>query len=628
MYCRAKCVMASRGFAIYEVDFMKKVYVISAIILALLLTGCEKNTPTEISNIEENPFIQTRAMPDTAHSKALELISERPYSYTGLVEALENSGFARAEASDAADSCGADWDEQALQAAKKELDMYPYSYENLIKNLEEWKDFTHEQAVYAADNCGADWNEQALNRALEILDSGEYGYDYIVDDLSGWYSFTYEQAVYAADNCGADWSELAARCAQDMINDEAYSYEGLIEDLEKWHGFTHEDAVNAADSLSADWAAQSARAAKERIDSEHGYSYLELIGSLEYDLFTHEEAVAAADSCDADWNEQAVLSVKDELRWLHPSRESAKKNLLRDGYTEEQALYGVDNCGADWNDEALQNALGMVESNYAFRKIKSSLESSEFTENEVAYALDNLDFDWNEQALIYAQAMINGETYQDGYSKTSIGDKLAYRGYSDDEIAYALENCTADWNEQALLRTPSYTNGGRTREKTFELMKDYDGFSEEEINYALDNCGVDWDNQLKVCVDSYADIYSRAEIIEKSKYCGHSEEDTARETDSRNINWTERAAARATSALEWSEYSYSGMKKYLENVGFSPEEALFGADNCGADWNEQAAERLEYYIGYFDEMTREEMLYALADDGFTDEEIAYAAEKK
>lgn len=37
--------MTSRGFAVYEVDYMKKVYVISAVILALLLTGCEKILP-------------------------------------------------------------------------------------------------------------------------------------------------------------------------------------------------------------------------------------------------------------------------------------------------------------------------------------------------------------------------------------------------------------------------------------------------------------------------------------------------------------------------------------------------------------------------------------------------------
>lgn len=449
-----------------------------------------------------------------------------------------------------------------------------------------------------------------------------------MNDLSGWCSFTYEQAVYAADNCGANWSELAVKCAQCMINDEAYSYKGLIEDLKKWKGFTHEDAVNAADSLSTDWAAQSIRAAKECIDSEHGYSYLELISSLEYDLFTHDDAVAAADSCGADWNEQAVLSAKDKLRWQHPSRESAKKNLLRDGYTEEQAVYGVENCGADWNNEALQNALGMVEINYALPNIKSSLENYEFTDDEIAYALDNLDFDWNEQALTYAQAMINGETYQKGYSRAEIEKKLADKGYSKEETAYALENCTVDWNEQALLRLPSYTNGGRTLDITLEMMKDYEGFNEEEINYALDNCGIDWDNQLKVCVDSFSDIYSRAEIIEKANYCGHSEDDIARETDSRNINWAERAAARAAYALEWSDYSYIGMKKYLEDVGFSTDEALYGADNCGADWNEQVVEKLEYYIDFFDEMTREEMLQALADDGFTDEQIAYAAEQK
>ena len=178
---------------------MKKVYVISAVILALLLTGCEKNTPSGIPEIEENPFIQTRAMPDTAHSKALELLSESPYSHAGLVEALENIGFPHDEATDAADRCGADWNEQALQTAKKELYMYPYSYEKLIKNLEEWKDFTREQAIYATDSCGADWNEQAVEKLEYYIDffdemTREEMLQALADD-----GFTDEQIAYEAE---------------------------------------------------------------------------------------------------------------------------------------------------------------------------------------------------------------------------------------------------------------------------------------------------------------------------------------------------------------------------------------------------------------------------------------------
>ena len=112
---------------------------------------------------------------------------------------MKNIGFPHDEATDAADSCGADWNEQALQTAKKELYMYPYSYEKLIKNLDEWKDFTREQAVYATDSCGADWNEQAVEKLEYYIDffdemTREEMLQALADD-----GFTDEQIAYAAE---------------------------------------------------------------------------------------------------------------------------------------------------------------------------------------------------------------------------------------------------------------------------------------------------------------------------------------------------------------------------------------------------------------------------------------------
>ncbi|MDE6030284.1 MAG: hypothetical protein K2G32_01515, partial [Oscillospiraceae bacterium] len=192
---------------------MKKVYALSVILAALLLAGCDGNTPPESSNIEDEPFVQTRAI-RTAHSVALERLEDRPCSLNQLVGYLEKEGF------------------------------------------------SHDEAVDAAENCGADWNEQALNKALSILENYACGYDHIVRELEEYNLFTHEQAVYAADNCGADWFELALKCAQTEINESAYSYSDLIEELEaRWNGFTHEQAVYAADNVNVDWAAQPARCA-------------------------------------------------------------------------------------------------------------------------------------------------------------------------------------------------------------------------------------------------------------------------------------------------------------------------------------------------------------------------------
>ena len=56
------------------------------------------------------------------------------------------------------------------------------------------------------------------------------------------------------------------------------------------------------------------------------------------------------------------------------------------------------------------------------------------------------------------------------------------------------------------------------------------------------------------------------------------------------------ALAKAKQYLEYSAFSYSGLIDQLEYEGFSKEEATYGADNCGADWNEQAVEKAKSYI--------------------------------
>ena len=44
-----------------------------------------------------------------------------------------------------------------------------------------------------------------------------------------------------------------------------------------------------------------------------------------------------------------------------------------------------------------------------------------------------------------------------------------------------------------------------------------------------------------------------------------------------------------TVTLEFAAFSHSGLVDQLQYEGFTPEEATFAADNCGADWNEQVA---------------------------------------
>lgn len=88
----------------------------------------------------------------------------------------------------------------ALNAAKKYLNVMAFSYEGLIHQLE-FEKYTTEQATYGADSCGADWNEQAARSAKNYLNLMSFSHDSLITQLE-FEGFTHEQAVYGAEANG------------------------------------------------------------------------------------------------------------------------------------------------------------------------------------------------------------------------------------------------------------------------------------------------------------------------------------------------------------------------------------------------------------------------------------------
>ena len=72
-------------------------------------------------------------------------------------------------------------------------------------------------------------------------------------------------------------------------------------------------------------------------------------------------------------------------------------------------------------------------------------------------------------------------------------------------------------------------------------------------------------------------------------------------------------------------FSHDGLVKQLEFEGYSHEDAVYGADNCEADWNEQAAKSAEAYLSSMS-FSREGLIEQLMFEGFTNEQAVYGAE--
>lgn len=82
------------------------------------------------------------------------------------------------------------------------------------------------------------------------------------------------------------------------------------------------------------------------------------------------------------------------------------------------------------------------------------------------------------------------------------------------------------------------------------------------------------------------------------------------------------ALTQAKSYLKYSAFSYTGLIEQLEYEGYTTKEATYGADNCGADWNEQAAKMAASYMKY-SSFSRQSLYDQLVYEGFTAKQAEY-----
>ena len=82
------------------------------------------------------------------------------------------------------------------------------------------------------------------------------------------------------------------------------------------------------------------------------------------------------------------------------------------------------------------------------------------------------------------------------------------------------------------------------------------------------------------------------------------------------------ALAKANDYLSFMAFSHSGLIEQLEFEGYTTEEATFAADNCGADWKEQAAKKAQDYLDTMS-FSREGLIDQLKYEGFTQKQAEY-----
>lgn len=86
----------------------------------------------------------------------------------------------------------------------------------------------------------------------------------------------------------------------------------------------------------------------------------------------------------------------------------------------------------------------------------------------------------------------------------------------------------------------------------------------------------------------------------------------------------ENALQSAKDYLSFTHFSYTGLISQLEFEGYSSSECKYAADNCGADWYDQAAGSAKDYLAFMS-FSKKGLVDQLIYEGFTKEEAEYGA---
>ena len=118
--------------------------------------------------------------------------------------------------------------------------------------------------------------------------------------------------------------------------------------------------------------------------------------------------------------------------------------------------------------------------------------------------------------------------------------------------------------------------------------------------------------------------FSREGLIDQLEYEGFSHSEAVYGADNAGADWSEQAALKAREYLRTMPFSRAGLIDQLEYEGFTTDQAEYGVSVCGADWNEQAVKKARQYLDLMP-FSYDELVDQLEYEGFTHSEAVYGA---
>lgn len=214
------------------------------------------------------------------------------------------------------------------------------------------------------------------------------------------------------------------------------------------------------------------------------------------------------------------------------------------------------------------------------------------------------------------------------YKKWLVGGLLAIIVIVIVGISISSDNANTTTSANTTSKTNNTSNNTKNTTTKIEKAKvtivDFSQMSKEDIQ--------NWCNTNKVVcniTEEYSDTIEKGAFVSQSVNANSMihEGDKVAVVYSLGKEPTlgqKNALKSAKDYIKTMPFSYTGLIKQLKYEGYSNEEATYGADNCEANWNEQAAKSARDYINTMS-FSRSGLIKQLKYEGFTNEQAEYGA---
>ncbi len=116
--------------------------------------------------------------------------------------------------------------------------------------------------------------------------------------------------------------------------------------------------------------------------------------------------------------------------------------------------------------------------------------------------------------------------------------------------------------------------------------------------------------------------FSREGLIQQLEFEGFTTEQAEYGVENCGADWNKQAVLKTKTYLTTMAFSQKGLIEQLEFEGFTTEQAKYGVNNNEIDWNEQAALKAKTYLNTM-AFSREGLIEQLEFEGFTTEQAKY-----